>query len=309
MKVLGACMLIKSKFKYRIAPALLSLLLLGWLVFNNQGVRIGDTIAWAGNRPGLVNKTAARRAKVQSIAQRFLGEKLDYHLGVFLFSHVADCVISFQQDDASGQYKATMWAKTRGVVGWLTDYRENRYVSYMEETPDGRYLRPLQFERAVTIGNFIDQSFSWFDYEASRIDYAIVRNHRTVSQNCYDIPEGTTYHDILSAFYNFRAGAFGNIQRGKKYWIPSIPDKGIDKYIVDVLNNKQEKKQRSRQGWDDAPGMVMRIKVDKDIFGTKEGLLWALMSEDLVPLEGIAEDAIGMGDIIGKLNQISYTSP
>ncbi len=297
------------KRKYYIASTLTISLLLGWLALKDQDTHIGAATTWAGERPDLVSETASTRAGAKSIAQRFLGERLDYQLGVFLFSHIADCVISFKQDNLSGQYKATMWAKTKGLVGWLTNYRENRYVSYMEETADGRRLRPLQFERTVTIGDLVDQSFDWFDYENNRIDYAIVRNHRIVSQNCYDIPKGVTYHDILSAFYNLRAGAFGKIRKGKKYWIPSIPDKGIDKYIIEVLNDKQEKKQRRRQRWDDIPGTVMKIKVNKNIFGTKEGRIWALMSEDLVPLEGIAENAIGLGDIIGRLNKISYTSP
>ena len=107
-----------------------------------------------------------------------------------------------------------MLAKTRGFVGWLTGYRENHYVSYMEEVEGGRRLRPLQFERKVIKGNFIHQSIHWFDYQDKRIDYAMIRNHRVVTQGCYDIPEGIVYEYILSAFYNSRAGVFGEVKKG-----------------------------------------------------------------------------------------------
>lgn len=288
--------------KYNITTVLLILVFLCFAVSKNGG----GIEAWAKDSSLMTAMASRRRAKASSIGQRFLGERLDYHLGVFWLSRIADCVISFKQDKKSGRYVAIMWAKTRGVVGWLTDYRENRYISHMEEINGGRRLRPTMFERMVTIGNLVHQSISCFDYQDQQIDYTIIRNHRVIEQNCYDIPEGVIYEDILSAFYNSRAEVFGEVKKGEYYEIPSIPDKGIDRYTVKVLDDKQDHEQRRKQGWEAGTGYVLKVRVDKDIFGTKEGLFWVWMSEDLIPIIGVAEDAIGLGDVIGQLKRLSY---
>jgi hypothetical protein len=268
-----------------------------------------SVMAWAGEKPFLPSRARKEKANPSSIAQRFLGERLHYYLGVFWFTQAADCIISFQEDEACGHYVASMWAKTRGFIGWLTSYRENRYVSYMEEVDGGRRLRPMRFEKTIIIGKKVNQSFHWFDYQQGRIDYAILRNHQLISQNCDDLPPGVIYEDILSAFYNFRAGVFGKIRKGQSYLIPAIPKQGIDKYTAEVLDGSQERKQRRKYNWEGDSGFVLKIKVDKEIFGTRDGLVWAWMSKNIVPLVAVAEDAIGLGDITGRLNRVSYLSP
>ncbi len=295
--------------KYNIAPLLLILALLYWALYENKGGEAGPVNAWAKENPLLAVIANRRKSKATSIAHRFLGERLDYHLGIFWLDRIADCTVDFKQDKKNGRYVATMCAKTRGIVGWWYDYRENHYISHMEEVDGGRRLRPVQFERKVIIGDSLDQSISFFDYKERKIDCLIVRNHRVIRQYCHDIPEGIIYEDILSAFYNSRAEVYGKVEKGKKYLIPSIPDKGIDKYIVEVLAEKQDKKQRRKHDWEAGIGFVLKVKVDKSIFGTKEGLFWVWMSEDLIPITGIAEDAIGLGDVIGRLKRLSYESP
>jgi hypothetical protein len=290
--------------KYHIKLALAILFLFAWTAYKHA---IVPTQVWAGDPP----QAGKQRAENPSITQRFLGERLDYYLGFFLFSKAADCVIDFQGDEPSGRYVAKMWAKTRGFIGWLTSYRENRYISHMEKAKDGRRLRPILFEKRVTIGSTVKESFHWFDYPARRINYAIIHNKRLIKEDCYDIPEGIVYEDILSAFYNLRAGVYGEIQKGQHYIIPSIPEKGIDRYTMEVLDDVREWQQRRKQGWkDNNNDFVLRVIVNREVFGTREGLIWIRMSKkNLIPLEGVAEDAIGLGDITGRLYKVSYISP
>ena len=76
-----------------------------------------------------------------------------------------------------------------------------------------------------------------------------------------------------------------------------------------MLNKRREQKQRSRWDWDDNIGVVLKVKVNKEIFGTKEGIIWVWMSKDLIPIMGVAEDAVGLGDVTGRLCRLNYTVP
>jgi len=233
-----------------------------------------------------------------SVGERFAEESLDYELGFFIFRQAADCNISFQREGAG--YKASLRAKTKGFVGWWTRYRENRYVSYMEEIEGGRRLRAYQFDKVVIKGDYREKTIHWLDYDRRVVEYVLLKNDRVVKMDCHRIPEGVIYEDILSAFYNFRAGVFGPLEKGRWFVIRALPKKGVDKYSVEILSGRAEAKVRRRLGWAE-PGKLLKILVSREIFDTRKGLIWVLMSEEGLPVKAVAEDAIGFGDITGRL--------
>ncbi len=288
-----------------VLSALLLLAHICCFTYKNVAFKIGSVKAWAGDAPVLADRAGGGNPQNHSIARKFLGEELRYGLSFLGLFKPADCVVSFKRGELSGQYEASIWAKTKGIIGWLTNYREYQIISIMEEVENGRRLRPIMFKRMTTVNNIEKRTHRFFDYQEGRIDYSIFIDGRLVSLTCRDVPRGRVYEDILSAFYNFRAGVFGEIKKGQSYRIPTVPKKGIKEYTVEVLDQEKEQDERNNQDWDGKTGYVLRIKVDKEIFGTKEGLLWVLMSEDVVPLGGVAEDAIGLGDIVGTLNKTS----
>lgn len=44
------------------------------------------------------------------------------------------------------------------------------------------------------------------------------------SEGGFPLPGGTVYEDMLSAFFNFRNGAFGDLRPGRKITVTSPPD-------------------------------------------------------------------------------------
>jgi hypothetical protein len=294
-------------FKYRSQVIVFGVCFFLWLIFQNP--LFGTNSSWGIEDPVLSGDNLSETTSTVSVAKRFLGEKLTYYLGFLWFDQAADCVIKLQRDELSGQYLASMCAKTRGFIGWLTGYRENLYVSHLEEIEGGRRLRPVLFEKRVTKGDNIDISTHRFDYQQKQIDFVIIRNNWIISQDCVDIPEGIIYEDLLSAFYNFRAGVFGEIKTGHNYVIPSLPDQGIDKYTVEVLDQAYSREIHQRQDWSTDTDFILRVKVSKEIFGTREGLIWIQMSKNSLPLRAVAEDAIGLGDVSGELNRTNSILP
>ena len=59
-----------------------------------------------------------------------------------------------------------------------------------------------------------------------------------------EIPPGMVYDDFITASYNFRYGVYGEIERGRKYTVPTFPKKGPSSYEVKVASKEEEEKKK-----------------------------------------------------------------
>ncbi len=243
------------------------------------------------------------------ISRRFLGETLVYDLGFLWFRRLAEVHIRFRRDPLSEGYRASFKAKTVGLLGWITNYRENIYISYMEEIEDGRRLRPTRFERTVIVGPEVDRSIYEFDYDAGAIFCTVIQNGWINGQFCVDIPPGKTYDDLLTAFYNFRGEAYGPITRGRRQTISALKKWGAGKYTVDTLSAVDVSRKRRDLDWPAGEGYGLKVRVDKELFRLKDGLIWGWLSPEMLPLVGVAENAVGPGDAVARLRKSASYSP
>ena len=60
------------------------------------------------------------------------------------------------------------------------------------------------------------------------------------SEKEHDIPEGQQPVDMLTAFYNLRAGIYGPLVRGAHLLIPTYSDDGFSEIEIDVLTLEQQ---------------------------------------------------------------------
>ena len=104
-------------------------------------------------------------------------------------------------------------------------------------------------------------------------------------------------NDILTSYFNFRAGFFGPLEPGRHYLVPTFNRKGAGNIEIDLLTDAE------RQGLDFFPagGMVARLKVDPEIFDSKDGGIYVWLDEQLRPARGIVQNVIGLGDVRGTL--------
>ncbi len=244
---------------------------------------------------------------IKSVSDKFCGELLVYELDFFLFKGIAECRINLKFDEKSQLYQAVMQAKGKGVMGWLTNYRIQQYSSYMQPAKDGKRMQPVSFEKTIIKSEMRRKSCYWFDYPQKIITCTSFFNDNIVGQYCIDIPKGKKYEDILTVFYNFRAGVFGEVKKGRKYIIPALPFKGVDKFLVIVLNKENEQTLRRDLDWQEQNTMLLNIRVGKEIFNTKDGFIKVLLSDDMLPLKGVAENVVSVGDITGRLIKHVYS--
>lgn len=232
-----------------------------------------------------------------------VGESLVYDISFLWFDRLAEARLSLAADKRPGTYRAVLEARTLGIAAWLTGDRVQRYVSVMEAGPDGQ-LRPLSFEFRIIKGK--DGSYSnisrlyLFDYGRRQVRLQRSRDDVFISEEQLPMA-GRTPNDILSAFYNIRAGLLGPLKPGRTYFIPTIGRSGDEEIRIELLNEEQ---------WPDEPffprsGLLGCAVVDDEIFDTRGGRVYVWFDELGRPQRGMVENVIGIGSVRGKLRSFA----
>jgi hypothetical protein len=173
----------------------------------------------------------------------------------------------------------------------------------MELMDGGRRLRPLRFEEDIVSGGKIRKKITIFDYRGRRFIQRRMNRMGVFIQSEEEIPVGVIYDDFLTAFYNFRRGVYGVIQRGGRYRVRTVPKAGISTIDVEIATEEEE--MRFRHGKRDKRGAkyeyYVTVSLDKEITGSRTGRVKGWVSRDLVPIEGTIEDVVFVGDVRGFL--------
>jgi len=231
----------------------------------------------------------------------FLDEKLEYDISFLWFKRAAAGSASFSREGDG--YKAVLQAETKGFVGFVTGHRKHVYIAHMKFDPEGNKLRTYLFERYVTIRNREEKTLNWIDYRQRSLAWKDYKNGALAEERVESIPEGIEYEDILSAYYNFRLGLFGPAERGRKFQVNTIPEKGES--LIGVSISSEEEAEQSRKlfgsGHDEAL-MHIKVRVPRSIFRSKRGEVDIWIDGRMRPVKGIVRDYIGFGDIRSALS-------
>ncbi|OGP90163.1 MAG: hypothetical protein A2156_12460 [Deltaproteobacteria bacterium RBG_16_48_10] len=243
-----------------------------------------------------------------SIAEFFGGEELVYEIGFWLFNRAALGRLSFKGTEKQGQYVAILETETLGILGFVSRYRVDMYRSTMEEIEGGSRLRSLLFEEEVRIGNRLTRRVTRFDYPRRKWITVKWRKDGTLQKTEEEIPYGKVYDDFLTSSYNFRYGAYGGIERGKTYRVPTFPRKGATSYEIRVAAKEEEERKRRPEKRKDQKEFFVKLLLDSEITHSKEGRIEGWLSKELLPVEGTLKDAFLFGDVKGTLIRNNRTS-
>ncbi|MCX8116692.1 MAG: DUF3108 domain-containing protein [Desulfobacterota bacterium] len=241
------------------------------------------------------------KEKRVSIAEHFSGEELYYEIGFWLFKKAAWGRLSFRETEKKGRYLATLQGETMGVMGLATGYRVDTYRSLMEEVEGGRRLRAISFEEDVRIGERLRRRTHLFDYQRRKWIRIRRKKDGTLVKTEEEIPQGQHYDDFLTASYNFRFGVYGEIERGKRFTVPTFPKKGASRYEVVVAGREEEERRRKAEKNREGKEYYVTLALDPEITHSKEGIVEGWLSKDLYPVEGKIRDVILFGDVTGRL--------
>lgn len=224
------------------------------------------------------------------------------------------------------QYKAELIAETKGFLGFLSGYQKNHYVSEMEYHPKTRRLVTHRFTKTVTTTNIwgrknVIRTSTEIDYLKGEILWSTFENDTLLGRGSGPARGETVYEDFLSAFFNFRFGAYGLLSRGKRLTLTALPDhfladegqgndlKQISPNIgIRIADGATEQKYRHRLNRASKESLLIFIKVPKGLFGQETGEIQILLDgPDRTPVSVTVEQAILFGDVFGVLRKSSVS--
>lgn len=233
-------------------------------------------------------------------AYNMLGEKLSYDISFLWFKRLAEGTVSLSPGPEPGQYVALLEARTLGLAAFLTQSRVERIETVMEIAPSGLF-RPV-IQRAHTIKGDGDsknervRSYR-FDYEKREVYYKNRRTGKKVHERAYPMDKEGPVYDLLSAFYNVRAGLFGSVKTGLHLALPTFTRRGTEDITVVRIDGKEKK----RQKFFPKDTILCKVLVDPDIFKTKGRKIYVGLNDEMVPQRMIVKKVIGIGDVRGVL--------
>ena len=233
--------------------------------------------------------------------RRFVGEVLYFDISFLWFKNAATAKVGFYEKE--GKFYSQLEAKTKGFVGFFTAYRQHIYQTNFDIVDGGKRVRANKFMRKVIEGGKVEESEHFFDYGLRVHRWIQLVNEEILESDMEDIPAGVNFDDVLTAFYNFRNGIYGPVEKGNRYTVNTIPEKGNEKISVHVQETEEEDKIRKEQGRKLGDEFLIDLLVPKNIFKSKSGRLRFWASKHLIPIESTVKDYILLGDLHAVLNR------
>jgi hypothetical protein len=247
--------------------------------------------------PGLAE---AQGAQAEREIREMVGEDYLYAIDFLFFKRLAEGELRLSETGRPGIFRAELIGRTLGVASWLSGDRTQTYTSLMELTSSGA-LRSVEHTSRIVKrkwGKWKDRGrHHRYDYRQGIVFEEKSKEGVVSSKKDRKIPDGQQPVDMLTAFYNLRAGVYGSLERGAQFTIPSFSGKGFSNITVKVLTAVEQGKQAFFPSY----GLLLSATLDPEVFDTGSGNLYFWFNDEGTPERGIVEDIIGMGDVKGTL--------
>jgi len=228
-------------------------------------------------------------------SEQFCGEMLTYTMDFWLFSHAASGELSFSKHPRG--YRAYFQAQTQGLIKLFAGSRIECMESIMEYDNEKKRFRPLAFQEIFSHGDREVKKLLSCDYIRLTYTLTLERNKRTVSSRTRKLPAGAC-DDLLTFFYNFRSGVYGEAQAGNKLKIPILVKSNRSYITVDFSDNATRKKPSFAH--------YAVLSMDRDVTHARSKRVNTWLSHDLIPQCSVIVDAYFFGDLVTTLEKRSF---
>jgi hypothetical protein len=182
---------------------------------------------------------AASSALPAMAAAALKPEILYYVADMAMFKDAASGTISLREL-GKDKFLGVMEGQTNGLVGILSGHRKDRYATTMQLV-EGK-LQPLLYTEEAKMSKKRIYKEYRFDYQQQRLEMWR-RNKEGVMTLEWSTELTEPIYDAVSAFYNFRIGALGEIKAGNTISVTGIPYPHPENLVIQVgpqdPNNRQ----------------------------------------------------------------------
>ncbi len=172
-------------------------------------------------------------------------------------------------EPAAGRYRAELVARTLGVASWLTGERTQRYVSIMEigrvRTIAQRQPRIDDSQAQVGESGAIGKSATASITRPAESTRKKVKTVGSTPGLVFVLPPGPTPVDILTGFYNLRAGMYGPLTPGAHLQDSDFYHQGD---FDDRCRGADRTGALGHSPFFPAGGTLLRVQVDPEVFDT-----------------------------------------
>ena len=249
----------------------------------------------------------AAMGPVESIGDHFSGEILKYSVGFWFIDPVGGGAADFR-DLGHGRYMVFHEGKAEGVVGWLTRNRREIYRSTMRTINNGKRLIPMRFEEHSVVGEWFRKKTTIYDFESHKVIIELEKEGEPFIREELEVPLGVIYDDPVTAFYNFRFGVYGKVEPGKEFILRTLPRKDEETIRLNVAFKEETETRRAGEKEKDGKDLLIRILVNREMWGRKKGEMEIWFNRDLLPIAGVIKDMPLFGDIKGRLTFHGFSS-
>ncbi len=168
-----------------------------------------------------------------------------------------------------------------------------------ENDQQGKRLIPLKFEENSVIGEWYRKKTTTYNYQARKVIIEGEKEGKPMNREEMDIPVGVLYDDPVTAFYNLRFGVYGKVNRERNSSCGPSPARGT-KSSVSRWQRRKKRKRRGAEKVGTGKDLLIRILLDREMWGRKKGELEIWFSRDLIPTSGVVKDIPWFGHVRGR---------
>ncbi|TYO98765.1 uncharacterized protein DUF3108 [Geothermobacter ehrlichii] len=257
---------------------------------------LSSPVAAAGD-PAAGNPVAGTAELPPSIAG-LPGRTYHYDIAFLWFRRLARGEFYLAPGDTPGIWRAVLDARTLGIAAWLTRDREQKYESLMRLDGQGR-LHTIWHSSTIYKGKGEKRrgrtKVYHYDHEARQVRVTVERNGMVTEGDPMPMPDGKEPVDVLTAFFNFRAGVYGPLEVGRRVVVPTFSRKGPSDIVIDILPRSDWPSGYRPEG----DVLFCRVTLDQEVFNTGGGHVYVWLDRRGMPLGGVVENVLGMGDVRG----------
>lgn len=227
------------------------------------------------------------------VSTNYPGERLNYQVGFLWFSDAGSVRISLRREENSLVYTGTIETEAKGFIARLAGNPKFFYQSRMELVSEKKRFRCLEYMEKQESGGVGRHLKETLDYQKGLRVRTWGKSGQPAKSREFPISPGTFLDDFLTAFYNFRLQAYGQVRKGAQFEVDTMAKTGTSKIHIKVADEDGEKSDE----------LIVLVTSEQSMFGSKKGKIKMAIARDLVPRTVAVVSVLGLGDAVGKLTK------